>query len=117
MRNKSGWRLLLTGTPLQNNLQELVVCHEISCLLLPSTFMSLVPYEFYPAGLISGLPGVTEGSVQGQGRFQGHPAGPGACFPCEKNDGAFRLAPEEGPGMYPLIVMSSILFLRRLGRC
>ncbi|KAI9437717.1 SNF2 family N-terminal domain-containing protein [Lactarius indigo] len=24
MRNKSGWRLLLTGTPLQNNLQELV---------------------------------------------------------------------------------------------
>lgn len=27
MRNESRWRLLLTGTPLQNNLQELVVRH------------------------------------------------------------------------------------------
>jgi SNF2-related domain len=34
MRNKSGWRLLLTGTPLQNNLQELVVCRPNSSSFL-----------------------------------------------------------------------------------
>lgn len=63
MRIKSGWRLLLTGTPLQNNLQELVVCHSNS--LSPSLLIVLgvVSHELYLAGLTSGLSGVTEGCV------------------------------------------------------
>ncbi|KAH7090129.1 hypothetical protein BKA62DRAFT_776610 [Auriculariales sp. MPI-PUGE-AT-0066] len=34
LRIDSNWRLLLTGTPLQNNLQELIVCNTLSSLLL-----------------------------------------------------------------------------------
>lgn len=36
LKYKAVWRLLLTGTPLQNNLQELVVSHGI-CDLFATT--------------------------------------------------------------------------------
>lgn len=68
MRNKSGWRLLLTGTPLQNNLQELVVCRS-DCLTLRQLIHGIVPYELYLTGLVGGFPRVAEGRLQGQGRF------------------------------------------------
>jgi SNF2 family DNA or RNA helicase len=49
MRNKSGWRLLLTGTPLQNNLQELVVCLDFPYLCMSLVLTGVVPHEFYLA--------------------------------------------------------------------
>ena len=49
MRNKSGWRLLLTGTPLQNNLQELVVCLDFPYLCMSPVMTDAVPHEFYLA--------------------------------------------------------------------
>jgi hypothetical protein len=100
MRNKSGWRLLLTGTPLQNNLQELVVCRSTSSSFLSLTVAGVVSHEFYLARVIRGLAGVTEGCFQSQGRFQGHTTRPGAGFPRQKDDDTFCAATEKGPGTY-----------------
>lgn len=63
MRNKSGWRLLLTGTPLQNNLQELVVCLSNSLSSIILIVVDVVSHELYLAGPTSGLSGVTEGCI------------------------------------------------------
>ena len=97
MRNKSGWRLLLTGTPLQNNLQELVVCRP-ACFRLSRLIHVVVSHELYLTGLVGGFPRVTEGRIQGQGRFQGHSTRTGACFPCQEDDDPFRSATKERPG-------------------
>ena len=43
----SKWRLLLTGTPLQNNLQELVVCLRLIWRLASWSDVFVVPHEFY----------------------------------------------------------------------
>ena len=97
MRNKSGWRLLLTGTPLQNNLQELVVCRP-DCFRLGRLIHKVVPHELYLTGLVGGFPRVTESRIQGQGRLQGHFARTGTGFPCQEDDDPFRFATKERPG-------------------
>jgi hypothetical protein len=98
MRHKSGWRLLLTGTPLQNNLQELVVGRPDCFFALRRLIHVVVPHEFYLTRLVGGLPRVAEGRIQSQGRFQGHFARTGTGFPCQEDDDPFRFAPKERPG-------------------
>ena len=99
MRHKSGWRLLLTGTPLQNNLQELVVCRpDLFIFAFRRLIHIVVPHELYLTGLVGGFPRVAEGRIQGQGRFQSHFARTGTGFPCQEDDDPFRFAPKERPG-------------------
>ena len=45
----SVWKLLLTGTPLQNNLQELVVCYVDNCFRTVTDCSPSVPDELHLA--------------------------------------------------------------------
>ena len=64
----SKWRLLLTGTPLQNNLQELVVRLP---LLRPWACWSdpcvAVPHEFYSSFTLRGRNGLVTRHFQSEG--------------------------------------------------
>jgi len=77
----------------------------------------VVPHEFYLARLIRGLAGNPQSCVQSEGRFQGHTARTGACFPRQEDDDAFCLATAKRPGMYTSSVMSLIPLIGRPSRC
>ena len=68
LKYQAGWRLLLTGTPLQNNLQELVVSCQISTPPSPVVHNDLVvPDEFHSSGSIREKRGVPSYDLQVKG--------------------------------------------------
>lgn len=94
------WKLLLTGTPLQNNLQELAV----SCGSSPHRRTGvpgklMVPNELHSSRPICGKCRVSSHDFEVKGRYQIHHACEGAGLQSQENDDTFRLAPTQRPGM------------------
>ena len=100
IKYQANWRLLLTGTPLQNNLQELVVSCGSSHH--PRTGVHgnfIVPNELHSSRPIREKCGVSSHDFQVKGRCQSHHACEGAGLQSQENDDTFRLAQTQGPGL------------------
>jgi hypothetical protein len=83
LKFEAKWRLLLTGTPLQNNLQELVVSLVFRPAQFDFTFEKkyhLVIDELHPSGHALGKVGDLASDLQNEGRCQGHIALSGTYF-------------------------------------
>lgn len=69
MKFRGRWRLLLTGTPLQNNLQELVVSLALSSSrsieLISMSFT--VSHELHPSRPVRRIPRFTTSDLQDKG--------------------------------------------------
>jgi hypothetical protein len=100
LKYQARWRLLLTGTPLQNNLQELVVSCGISPHHLTVVHNGLVvPDELHSSRSIREKRGVSSHDLQVKGRCKSYHARKGAGLQSQENDDSVRLAQKEGPGM------------------
>lgn len=98
LRYESRWRLLLTGTPLQNNLQELVVCLVGKSLQGPITHDTQVSDELHFTSTICSGDGLFASCLQGQRRFQGYTSCSRARVASQKDADAFRLASAQRSG-------------------
>lgn len=87
---KPRWRLLLTGTPLQNNLQELVVSHS---RLEPCS--RPVTSHVHPQGHLYRRRAVPASHLQGAGCGSRRPAVAAACLTCPYYADAVRPSPKE----------------------
>ena len=100
LKYQARWRLLLTGTPLQNNLQELVVSFGIFTSLSNCGSNGLaVPDELHSSRSIREKRGVPSYDLQIKGRRKSYHACEGAGLQSQENDDSVRLAPTEGSSM------------------
>ena len=88
------WRLLLTGTPLQNNLQELVVRGSPLVFQLCAEYFP-VSIEFYSSGAICWFHQLPSYNFQGQRWYQSYFALARTYFKGKKDDDPFCFAPEK----------------------
>lgn len=99
LKYQARWRLLLTGTPLQNNLQELVVSRRTFLLSCRGSQQPVVPNELHSSRSIRKKRGFPSHDFQVKGRCKNHYACEGAGLQSQEDDDPLCLTPSQRSGI------------------